>query len=49
MLSATGPVIYASVIERTGDIGALVVSLVAAGLVLAAALLLRLRFRNRRS
>lgn len=46
LLSATGPVIYASVIERAGDIGALVVSLVAAALVLAAAVLLRLRFRT---
>jgi MFS family permease len=46
VLSAAGPVIYASVIERIGDTGALVVSLVAAGLVLVAALLLRLRFRR---
>jgi predicted MFS family arabinose efflux permease len=47
VLSAAGPVIYASVIEGLGDAGALVLSLVAAGLVLAAALLLRLRFRSR--
>jgi hypothetical protein len=46
VLSAAGPVIYASVIERLGDVAALVVSLIAAGLVLAAALLLRLRFRR---
>src|SRR5206468_12224087 len=46
VLSAAGPVIYASVIERIGDPGALVISLVAAGLVLVAALLLRLRFRR---
>jgi MFS family permease len=46
VLSAAGPVIYASVIERIGEPGALVVSLVAAGLVLVAALLLRLRFRR---
>jgi predicted MFS family arabinose efflux permease len=48
VLSAAGPVIYASVIQHLGDDGALVLSLVAAGLVLAAALLLRLRFRSRR-
>jgi len=47
VLSAAGPVIYASVILHLGDDGALVLSLVAAGLVLAAALLLRLRFHRR--
>jgi hypothetical protein len=40
-------VIYASVIQHLGDDGALVLSLIVAGLVLAAALLLRLRFRRR--
>src|ERR1044071_6714945 len=46
VLSAAGPVIYASVIARIGQPGALVVSLVAPGLIFAAALLLRLRCRR---
>lgn len=46
-LSAAGPVIYASVIQRLGDASALGMSLVAAGLVLIAAVVLQLRFRGR--
>ncbi len=45
--SAAAPVIYASAIQRLGAAGALAMSLAAAGLVLAAAVVLRLRFRGR--
>jgi len=47
ILSAAAPVIYAWVIQRLGADGALAMSLAAAGLVLAAAAVLRLRFRHR--
>jgi MFS family permease len=47
VLSSAAPVIYAAVIERLGAAGALAMSLAAAGLVLAAAVVLRLRFRAR--
>jgi MFS family permease len=47
VLSAAAPVIYASAIQRLGDAGALVMSLAAAGLLLVAALALRLGFRGR--
>lgn len=47
VLSATSPVIYASVIEHLGDAGALILSLAGAALIFAAALVLRLRFRRR--
>lgn len=46
-LSAAAPVVYASVIQRLGDAGALGMSLAAAGLVLVAAVVLQLRFRGR--
>ena len=49
ILSAAGPVIYATVIDRLGDAGALWASLLAAGLALAAALVLWLRFRAARA
>jgi len=45
VLSSAAPVIYAAVIERIGAAGALVMSLVAAGLVVVAAVVLRLPFR----
>ena len=47
VLSAAAPVIYASVIQRLGDAWSLAMSLAAAGLVLAAAVVLQLRFRRR--
>jgi MFS family permease len=47
VLSAAAPVIYAAAIQRLGDAGALVMSLAAAGLMLAVAAALRLRFGGR--
>lgn len=46
-LSAFGPVAYALLIERFGDYAALILSLVLGVIVLAAAAMLRLRFRPR--
>jgi MFS family permease len=47
-LSAFGPLAYALLIERYGDYAALTVSLALAGIVVAAAAALRIRFHRRR-
>lgn len=48
-LSAFGPLIYALLIERYGDYAALILSLVLGAIVLAATILLRMRFGSRRA
>jgi predicted MFS family arabinose efflux permease len=47
VLPAAAPVVYAAVLQRFGEVGALALSIGVGGLMLASAVLLRLRFRRR--